>query len=50
MASAIGCEHGVDDDAGDRDVEPNRESESGQAAVRGKATAEREKKSDKNHR
>ncbi len=50
VASTTGREHGVDDDAADRDVEPNRESESGQAPVRGKATAEREKKSDENHR
>jgi hypothetical protein len=50
VASSIGREHGVDDDAADRDVEPDRESESGQAPVRGKATAEREKKCDENHR
>jgi hypothetical protein len=50
VASSIGREHGVDDDAGDRDVEPNWKSESGQAPVRGKATAEREEKSDENHR
>ncbi len=50
VASSIGRQHGVDDDASDRDIEPNRESESGQAPVRGKATAEREKKSDENHR
>src|SRR5271157_3995516 len=50
VASTIGCEHGVDYDAGDRDVEPNRESESGQTPVRGKATAEREKKSNENQR
>src|ERR1700737_3237392 len=50
VASTIGREHSVDDDAADRDVEPNREGESGQAPVRKKATAEREKKSDENHR
>jgi hypothetical protein len=48
--SSIGREHGVDDDPADRDIEPYRESESGHAPVRGKATAEREKKSDENHR
>ena len=48
-ASSIGREHGVDDHATDRDVEPNRESESGQTPVRGKATTQREKKSDENH-
>jgi hypothetical protein len=42
--SSIGREHGVDDYAADRDVEPNRESESGQTPVREKATTEREKK------
>jgi hypothetical protein len=50
VASSIGREHGVDDDAADRDIEPNRKRESGQAPVRGKATAEREEKSDENHR
>ena len=50
VASSIGREHDVDDYAADRDVEPNRESESGQTPVRGKATTEREKKSDENHR
>ena len=50
VASSIGREHGVDDDAGDRDVEPNRKSESGQAPVRGKAAAERKEKSNENHR
>jgi len=50
VASSIGREHGVDGDSTDRDVEPNRESESGQTPVRGKATTEREKKSDENHR
>ena len=50
VASSIAREHGVDDDTANRDVEPNRESESGQAPVRGKTTAEREKKSDENHR
>src|SRR5271157_3595017 len=50
VASSIGREHGVDDYAADRDVEPNRESESGQTPVRGKATTERENKSDENHR
>jgi hypothetical protein len=50
IASSIGGEHGVDNDAADRDVEPNRKSESGQPPVRGKATAEREKKSNENHR
>ena len=49
-ASAKGREHGVDDDAGDRDVRPNRESESGLTPVRVKATTERKKKSDENHR
>ena len=44
VASSIGREHGVDDHATDRDVEPNRESESGQTPVRWKATTEREKK------
>src|SRR5260370_27992903 len=50
VASSIGREHGVDDYAGDRDVEPNRESESGQTPMCWKATTEREKKSDENHR
>src|SRR3984893_5715677 len=50
VASSIGREHGVYNYAADRDVEPNRESESGQTPVRGKATTEREKKSDENHR
>src|SRR5260370_40054359 len=50
VASSIGREHGVDDYAADRDVEPNRESKSGQTPVRGKATTEREKKSDENQR
>src|SRR4029077_15800941 len=50
VRSSIGREHGVDDDAGDRDVEPNRKSESGQAPVRGKAAAERKEKSNENHR
>src|SRR3984893_17057368 len=50
VASSIGREHGVNNYAADRDVEPNRESESGQTPVRGKATTEREKKSDENHR
>src|SRR4029077_512144 len=49
VASSIGREHGVDGDTTDRDVEPNRESESGQTPVRGKTAAEREKKSEENH-
>jgi hypothetical protein len=49
-SSTIGREHGVDNYTGHGDVEPNRESPSGQASVRGKTTAEREKKRDQNHR
>jgi hypothetical protein len=47
---SISRQHRVDNYASDRHIEPNWECESGQTPVRGKPTAEREKKSDEDHR
>jgi hypothetical protein len=48
--SVVACEHGVYDDAGHGDVEPDRKSKSRQAAVSGKTAGERQKESDQDHR
>ena len=43
-------EHGVDDDAGHRDLEPNREGEPGYAAMGRETAGQRQKERDQNHR
>src|ERR1700722_7054210 len=49
MALAIGGQHGVDDDAGDGDIEPYRIGPARKAAMRREATGEREKESNQDH-
>ena len=50
IASPIGREHHVNDDASHRDVEPDRERESGQAAMSGETAGKRQEERDQNHR
>ena len=42
--------HGVDDDSGERDVEPDREGVAGKFSVRGKTAGEGEEEGDEDHR
>src|SRR5258705_6267507 len=49
-ALAVGSQHGVDDDAADRHVEPDGIRPARETAMRGEASREREEKSDEDHR
>src|ERR1700678_980339 len=46
---AIDSEHGVDNNAGDRDIEPDGIGPACKAAMRGKAARERKEKSNEDH-
>ncbi len=43
-------QHGVDDDAGDGDVEPDGKGPAGEASMGGEAAGEREEEGDEDHR